>query len=89
MIDVASMTAVGLFSFGGVWLISYILERYFGRTMDTTQKFVLMGVIAFAVGFVPADLANEIANRIKDAVAVAVSFSGLYQGGKKMFAAAK
>lgn len=89
VVDLGELTAVGLFSFGGVWLISYVLERYFNKTLDTTQKFILMAIIAFGVGYVPADLTNELANRIKDAVAVAIEFSGLYQGGKKIVSAVR
>jgi len=84
MIDISQLPSVGLFSFGAVWIIDYVAKKYFRKTLDTTTKLILMGVIAFGVGYVPAELANELANRIKVAIEIAVSFTGFYQGGKKI-----
>lgn len=55
----------GLIAFGVVGFIGYVRKDIPGEI-----KLALLIAIAFAVGFVPTDLGNEIFNRLKDAVAI-------------------
>jgi hypothetical protein len=73
-IDLASMGFVALVTFGAVAALN------FWKKQSTKANFVWSVLIAFALSFVPADVGGLIANRIKDALAVALSLNGLYQG---------
>lgn len=73
-IDIQSLTFVGLAVLGAVNVITL-----FFPTLESKYKWMISVAVAFAVGFVPAELGNEIATRIKDAVIVATQVSGGYK----------
>lgn len=72
-IDLNTIGFVALATFGSVSAVNFF------RKLDSKQNFLLSIVFAFIFGFVPANLGNEIANRVKDAIAVGVSLNGAYQ----------
>jgi hypothetical protein len=82
IMDIMNLPGTALISFGAVWIISYIAEKYFDRQFPTEQKLIMGGLVAFGWGYVPADLGLEFINRVKDAIAVTVGITGFYQGGK-------
>lgn len=77
-LDIASLTLTGLLTFGTVWVLGLFVE------MDTRVKFLASVIVALVAGFIPADLGNELATRIKDAYIVASSVAGAYQGVAKV-----
>lgn len=81
-IDLQTIGFVALATFGSVSAVNFF------KQMDSRQNFLLSVGFALAFSFVPADLGNVIVNKIRDAVAVAVTLNGAYQflGGvaKKM-----
>ena len=72
--DIQSMSFVALITFGAVSAVNY------WKKLDSQMNLMLSVVIAIALSFVPADLGNLIANKIKEAVAIAIGLNGLYQG---------
>lgn len=72
MPELTSIAPVALFTFGAVNAITI-----FKKDLTSQQKWIIAGILAFAFGFIPADLGTEVANRIKDAVAVAVGTSAV------------
>lgn len=72
-LDIQSFGFVALATFGAVSAVN------FWRKLTTQQNFLLSVLFAFIFGFVPADLGNELANRIKEALALGVSLNGAYQ----------
>lgn len=79
--DFQTATFIALVTFGAVHFISYILSKRYNTELDSDQKIILSVIIAFGLSFVPAEFGNEIANRIKDAIAVAIALNGAYQFG--------
>lgn len=77
--DFQTMSFVMLATFGAVHFITYVMKKRFGVEMASDTKIILSVLLAFGFAFVPADLANELANRIKDAIAVALGLNGAYQ----------
>lgn len=74
---------IGLMSFGSVGAVTFFTKSFNkGQGLDSGQKFLLLVAFALAYGFVPADLGNEIFNRVKDAIAVATSLTAAYTGIK-------
>ena len=67
-----------LIAFGTVWVISLRVK------LTGEQKFWLSALALLVVGFVPADLGNEIANKVKDAIGGAVGLAAAFQGVKKI-----
>jgi len=78
-IDIATATFVLLATFGTVSLIAFSVKKRFGKEIDSETKIVLSILLAFAFGFVPASMGNEIANRIREAIAIGVTLNGAYQ----------
>lgn len=76
--DLLTLGSTALITFGLVWVISLVLEKR-NIKLSSENKFILSMVIAIAVSFVPADMGNEIVNRVKDGVGVATGLSGVYQ----------
>lgn len=76
MEDILNLAPEALFSFGAVWVVGLRVK------LTTEQKFALSAVAFFVYGFVPANLGNEIANLVKDAIAGAVGVAAFYQGAK-------
>ena len=68
----------GVLSFGGVGALSIVLSKYFHKELDSDIKLGLLILLFFLVGFVPADLGNDLLNRIKLAVAAGVVLHGLW-----------
>lgn len=69
----------GLVAFGVVGLITH-----FRKDLTFEIKVGLLVAVAFAVGFVPADLGNEIFNRLKEAVAIALGVHALWSGVRQI-----
>lgn len=81
-IDIAQAGFVSLATFGSVSVLNF-----WGK-LDSKTNFLWSVVFAIIYSFVPANLGNELANRFRDAVYIAVALNGAYQfsGGvmKKM-----
>lgn len=77
--DVTQLGYVAFITFGLVWFISILYP------LDSKQKFIGSVVIAVLVSFVPANLGNEIMNRIKDGFGIATALAGIYQFSAKVF----
>lgn len=78
-IDLINLGFSGIITFGIVSAVSF-----FKADLTTQQKFLLSAVVAFALTFVPREFGNDIANKIKDAIVVATSVNGVFQGAKKI-----
>ena len=63
----------GIVAYGSVGVISLIAEKRFNKTLGSDVKLYLLVLIAFGVGFVPADLGNVVFQHIKEAVAIAMA----------------
>jgi len=72
-IDIASAGFVLLATFGAVSAVN------FWKKQDSRVNFLLSVGFAIAFSFVPPDLGNMIVNKIRDAVAIALSLNGAYQ----------
>ena len=77
-IDLQSVGFVALVTFGAVSAVN------FWRPQSSRTNFVLSVIFALGLGFVPADMGNMIANRIKDAIMVATGLNGAYQALSKI-----
>jgi hypothetical protein len=75
--DFLQLGFVALMAFGSVGAVSFFYKK-----LTSGQKFLLLAAFAFAYGFVPADLGNMVAERVKEAIAVATSITALYTGLK-------
>lgn len=73
-IDINSIGFVALATFGAVSAVNILWKK-----LESKENLILSAVFAFAFAFVPADLGNEIVNRVRDAVAVALTLNGAYQ----------
>lgn len=82
--DIFELSTIGLFAFGFTWVVDVVLSRFTKVKLDTTSKFVVSVVGALIAGFVPADLGIEIANRVRDAVAVATVVAGAFQASVRI-----
>lgn len=72
--DLGNLTLVGLVALGTVNVISF-----FQPGMDSKLKFGLSFLVAFAVTFVPVELAGQLAQNIKVAAEAALGASGIYK----------
>lgn len=72
--NLGDVTLAGLAVIGVVNVITFYRPQTSSRT-----KFILSIIVAFAVGFIPADLGNIILTRAKDAVELAFAASGSYK----------
>lgn len=82
MDQILQLAPLALLVFGSVWAISFVVNKYTKHEMNTETKIALSVVLAFAFGFIPVDFQNEIANRLRDAVALTLGITGLYQAWK-------
>ena len=73
-LDWQSASFIMLMSFGAVSAVN------FWKKQTPKINFLLSMGFAFIFGFVPADFGNIIANHVKEAIAVALSVNGIYQG---------
>lgn len=80
--NLLDLAPVALLSFGGVWIIDFFLRRYTKIALDTQGKLILGTVLAFVLLFIPVEFQNELANKIKEAIAITVGITALYQGWK-------
>lgn len=71
--DITNLGFVALATFGAVSAIN------FWKQLDSKTNFALSIVFAFLFSLVPPDLGSVIGNKIKDAVAVAITLNGAYQ----------
>jgi hypothetical protein len=78
-VNLVQLGFVGLMAFGSVGAVTF-----FYKTLTAGQKFLLLAAFAFVYGFVPADFGNVIAERVKEAIAVATSITALYTGIKSV-----
>jgi len=67
-----------LVAFGIVWLVGLRVK------LTGEQKFWVSVGVLLIIGFIPTDLGNEIANRVKDAISGAVGLAAFYQGAKRI-----
>ncbi len=77
--DIWTYGLAGVVAFGGTWLVDLLLRRYTKVKLSSEGKFAISLVLAFAIGFVPTDLGNDLLNRIKDAAYIATGIAGFYQ----------
>ena len=80
MNEFLNLGLAGVVSFGVVGVVT----RFVKLTSDV--KVALLVVVAFAVGFVPVDLGNDIFNRVKEAVAIGLGVHATWtaiKGGKE------
>ena len=68
----------GVVAFGSVGFVSYLLKKYRKMTLKSEVKLALLGVIFFAVGYVPTDIGADLLNRIKLAVGAAISLHAVH-----------
>ena len=76
--DIFQLGFVALASFGSVAAVSFVKND-----LTAAQKFVLLVGFAFVYGFVPADLGNVLAERVRDAVAAATAITAANVGLNK------
>lgn len=72
--DFETMTFAGLAALGIVNVITFYYPL-----LDSKIKFFLSFLAAFLVLFVPAELGNQIADKIKEALTLAFAASGFYK----------
>ena len=77
--DITNLTLIGLVALGTVNVISF-----FKSDLDSRIKFALSFVIAFAVTFIPVDIANIILAKAKEALEAALAASGVYKIAQKV-----
>lgn len=73
-IDLGTATLAGLAVIGAV-----NVATIFRPTLDSKTKFLISLVVAFIIGFIPAELGSVILTRAKDAIAIAFAASGGYK----------
>lgn len=73
-INIAQASFTLLATFGTVSAVTF-----WKKDLESNQKFLLSVAVAFIFGFVPADLGNLLANKIKEAISIAVALNGAYQ----------
>lgn len=83
MLDVQSLTLVGLAAIGSVNVL-----MMWKPDIDSKTKFLVSLVVAFAITFIPRDLGNVILEHLQTAIEVALAASGVYKlatkaGGEK------
>lgn len=72
--DLANLTFTGLLVVGAVNVYTH-----FKPAASSLEKWAVAFVVALVAGYVPAQLANELAQRCKDAVEVVLASSGGYK----------
>lgn len=72
--DLTSYTLAGLMTIGFVNVITM-----FKPDLDSRLKFGASILVAFAIGFIPADIGNVILEHLKEAITVAFAASGAYK----------
>ncbi|MFA5768376.1 MAG: hypothetical protein WC871_02410 [Bacteroidales bacterium] len=77
--DLQSLTFAGLVAIGIVNVISF-----YKPGLSSEIKFAISFVAAFLVGFIPADLGNQIFNHAIDAIELALMASGGYKIAQKV-----
>lgn len=87
MNEVLNLAPVALLTFGGVWVVNFFFGKYTKIVLDTQSKIILSIVLAFIFAFIPIEFQNEFANRVRDAIAVTVGITAIFQGGKAIKAA--
>lgn len=76
--DLTNITFVGLATLGVVNAITL-----FKSDLDSKYKFLISVVVAFGLAFVPAELGNQLLDKMKVAVEVAFAASGAYKLAQK------
>jgi len=84
MENITTLAPVALLSFGATWIVSFLISKYTKVVFDTQAKVALNVVFAFIFLFIPVEFQNELANKVRDAVAVAVGTISIYQGAKQI-----
>ena len=75
-LDLTTISFVGLMSFGIVAVINFKWK------LNSMQNFWLSVGCAFLLGFVPADFGNMILNRVKDAIGIGLTLTGIYKASQ-------
>lgn len=78
-IDLSSITIVGLAIIGAVNAFTM-----FRPEATSKEKFILSVIVAFVIGYVPADLGVDLHNRIVEALTAAFAASGGYKLTQKL-----
>lgn len=76
-VDVLKLGATGFMAFGAVFIVSM-----YKTNMDAKTKTILHFVLFLAFSFIPVEIANIIAQKIRDAIAGTLLVVGFYQAGK-------
>ena len=77
-----NLAPVALLTFGSVWVVNYFLLKYTKIVLDTQGKLALSVVFAFVYLFIPVEFQNLVVNKIKEAVAITIGITALYQAKK-------
>ena len=77
--DIMNLSFIGLMTLGFVNVITF-----FKGDLDSRVKFAISIFFAFAMTFVPVEFANVILEKAKEAVSVALAFSGVYKLSTKI-----
>jgi hypothetical protein len=76
--DIVNLGLTGLVALGAVNVIGF-----FKPDLDSRIKFALSFVVAFAVTFIPVNIANLLLENIKIALTAAFGISGIYKLAQK------
>lgn len=76
--DIVNLSLTGLVVLGVVNVLTMLRPN-----ASSFVKFAISLVVAFGITFIPATLANELTNHLKEAVAVAFAVSGGYKLAQK------
>ena len=70
--DIQNLAFSGLVAYG---LVNVLTWKF--PTLDKGIKLTILIVVAFAISFVPVDLGNMLADKIKEAVSIALLMTGV------------
>lgn len=77
--DLQNITLIGLAIIGAV-----NVATMFKPDLDSRVKFGISVAVALAIGFIPAEIGNEILSRITTAIGAALAASGGYKLTQKL-----
>lgn len=78
-IDVANMGFTLLMTIGFVNVLTL-----WKPNLDSKVKLIASGIFAFALTFVPPELGNMLADKIKEGLTIALTATGLYKVAQKI-----
>jgi len=68
----------GLIAFGAVGIINRVLVHFTSIKLTGDARIFLLVLIAFGVGYIPADLGSVLFERIREAVIIALGVHALW-----------